>query len=598
MADSPPGRKPPLAAAAPDALASLPLEVLDNIFSRLHIHDVVRTSVLSRAWRRRWESLPTVDLSHSPRICASDIDALLLRRGSAPVRAFRLPARDPTWAIWGYFHDWLLRLSRRGVRELTLALPTRCGVFRLHSCLFSCRELTHLSLTSCRIPPAPAGLVGFPNLKTLRLEGVTFCAQEHAGREFAALIAASPVLEDVVMVCVMLDGDGPDDEWVIRAPNLRKLSILGAYEYGGITECLPLLEEAIFSGSNCAKFLTGMLGITKLDFSFTSIWSTEVDVLEQLPFLFENLRVLSVTVNFCKTCHIFSMFSLLRSAPVLEELEVWGWSDGTQEIETNSQFLNAQCADHIFAKLHVVHMKKFTRLINEMHFMEFVLSKASVLQVLYVTLDSYATCSNEEVVTDIAEYPRASSDAQVIFRGREPESANDERRGFITAWESDDELPPNEARPRRRQRLKSESVAQVEQLQEELQNLKNEKEQVLEDKLRLNKEISVLNEEFNKYNSYIRSAIQLFYKACNIDCPELDQPPGHAAAPASPSDHPHPGASSSRGGGTPVDTAVNDSRADPPENHAIGDPGNAHVDSPDDFVISAADAHPSPEDHD
>jgi hypothetical protein len=66
-------------------------------------------------------------------------------------------------------------------------------------------------------------------------------------------------------------------------------------------------------------------------------------------------------------------------------------------------------------------MKKFAYLVNEMHFIEFVLLKARVLQVLYVTLDSYATCSNEEVVTEIAEYPRASSDAQVIFMGREPD---------------------------------------------------------------------------------------------------------------------------------------------------------------------------------
>ena len=267
MAASPPRQKPRFA-AVPDALASLPLEVLDNIFSRLHIYDVVRTSVLSRAWRRRWESLPTVDLSHSPGICASDIDALLLRRGSAPVRAFRLPARDPSWMAFNYFHDWLLRLSRRGVRDLTLGFPSRFGLLQLHSCLFSCRELTRLSLTNCRIPPAPAGLAGFPNLKTLRLEKVVVAAQEHAGKGFAALIAASPVLEDVEMVCVVLVGDGPDDEWVIRAPNLRKLSILGAFKYGGVTESLPLLEEAIFFGTNCAKFLTGMAGITKTSASF------------------------------------------------------------------------------------------------------------------------------------------------------------------------------------------------------------------------------------------------------------------------------------------------------------------------------------------
>ncbi|XP_039854322.1 uncharacterized protein LOC120712570 isoform X2 [Panicum virgatum] len=544
MAASPPTQKPRLA-SVPDALASLPLEVLDNIFSRLHIYDVVRTSVLSRAWRRRWEALPTVDLSHSPGICASDVDALLLRRGSAPVRAFCLPARDPSWMAFNYFHDWLLRLSRRGVRDLTLGFPSRFGLFQLHSCLFSCRELTRLSLTNCRIPPAPAGLAGFPNLKTLRLEKVVVAAQEHAGKGFAALIAASPVLEDVEIVCVVLVGDDPDDEWVIRAPNLRKLSILGAFKYGGVTESLPLLEEAIFFGTNCAKFLTGMAGITKLDFSFISIW---------------------------------------------------GWSDGIQEIETNSEFLNAQCADHIFAKLHVVHMKKFSYLINEMHFMEFVLLKARVLQVLYVTLDFYATCSNEEVVTEIAEYPRASSDAQVIFMGREPESANDESRGFITAEDSDGEMSIDKARPRRRQRLKSESVAQVEQLREELQNLKNEEVQILKDRLRLNEEISVLYKDLKKYVSYSNSALQLLCKGCNIACPHLDRSASHCAATrASSSDH----AGTSKQGGTPVDTAINGSRVDPPENHAVGGPGNVHMDAPGDIINCADDAHPkSPEDHD
>jgi hypothetical protein len=64
MAASPPNRERRLAAAEPeppppDGLGALPVEVLDNILGRLHIYEVVRTSSLSRAWRRRWESLPT-----------------------------------------------------------------------------------------------------------------------------------------------------------------------------------------------------------------------------------------------------------------------------------------------------------------------------------------------------------------------------------------------------------------------------------------------------------------------------------------------------------------------------------------------------------
>jgi hypothetical protein len=95
------GRKPRLeagseseaaAAVEPDLLTPLPLEVLDKILCRLHIYDIVRTSVLSRAWRRRWETLPTVNLLESwappPPILSQEVDALLRR--TAPLRAFRL----------------------------------------------------------------------------------------------------------------------------------------------------------------------------------------------------------------------------------------------------------------------------------------------------------------------------------------------------------------------------------------------------------------------------------------------------------------------------------------------------------------------------
>ncbi|OEL25251.1 hypothetical protein BAE44_0013729 [Dichanthelium oligosanthes] len=279
-------------------------------------------------------------------------------------------------------------MARPCVRDLTLGFPSRCGLFTLHSCLFSCRELTCLSLTGCRIPPAPAGLARFPNLKTLRLERVFVVAQEHAGREFAALIASSPVLEDVEIGFVQFDGDGPD--------------------------------------------------------------------------------VLSFPLSEC--------------------------------------------------------------------------------------------------------------------------------RGFITTKDSDEEISPDKARPRRRQRLKSESVAQVEQLRGELQNLENEKEQVVEDRLRLNKEISVLYKELDKHNSYAKTALQLLSKGRNTTFSDLDQRTSrHAVARASSSDHP----GTSRQGGTPADTAIDDSRADPPENRAVSDPGNAHLDSPDVAINCAADTHPkSQEDHD
>jgi len=81
--------------------------------------------------------------------------------------------------------------------------------------------------------------------------------------------------------------------------------------------------------------------------------------------------------------------------------------------------LNAQFVDGMFGKLRVVRMNNILCFSNEMYFVEFILSKARVLQVLSVRLGPDALCSNEAAVIAIKEYPKASPDAQVIFLGSE-----------------------------------------------------------------------------------------------------------------------------------------------------------------------------------
>ncbi|GJN03709.1 hypothetical protein PR202_ga21184 [Eleusine coracana subsp. coracana] len=529
MAESPLSKKPRLTAAAAegatDALASLPLEVLDDIFSRLHIYDVVRTSALSRAWRHRWESLPTVDLSRSHGISASDVDALLLRR-SAPVRAFRLVSPDTSWSE-ATFHDWLIHLSRRGVRDLCLRFPHPPGTIQLHSSVFSCHELTRLSLVNCCIRSAPPGSAGLPNLKTLRLikvsvQGATI--QDHGGRALEALIAASPLLEEVVLLKVGLLGDHLDSDWTIRAPNLRRLTIASGFDYGGRTENLQRLEEAVLFGPIYAKFLTGISGVTKLEFYCDFILPTEVDVLNQLPFLFGNLRSLVIEANFCKISHMSSIFCLLRSAPILEELDVWAWSDGTQEIEANNEFLNAQCIDHMFTKLHIVRGGRPRE------------------ENILPSKDKSPWCGESSIFTN----------------------------------NFDEGMQTHEACPRRRHRLNFESVAQVEQLREELLKLKN----VREDSLRRlgckNEMLATRAKESCEFREYFSSAIQLLREQCNISRSGIGQHHPYSAVPSS--DH----LVTSEPGDGPVNTVVGveSSRADSPEDKVTSYAANACANSP------------------
>ncbi|KAK3130170.1 hypothetical protein QOZ80_6BG0489930 [Eleusine coracana subsp. coracana] len=143
--------------AQPDALSSLPAELLDDILTRLDLRDAVRTSALSRAWRRRWESLPALSLfllhHHHPGTLPLVVASVL--RNAA--RISRLCVKGDPQSTW------------HGLRN-------RRDLFRLHSSIFSCLHLVSLELQKCQFPPLPAGFAGFPSLQELNLTTVRFVA--------------------------------------------------------------------------------------------------------------------------------------------------------------------------------------------------------------------------------------------------------------------------------------------------------------------------------------------------------------------------------------------------------------------------------------
>jgi hypothetical protein len=126
----------PVGALDADALLSLPQEILDEVLARLDLRDAVRTSALCRAWRRRWETLPSIDISiPSGKQALSTIDCVLLRCSSR-VRRFYVSLDELSARR---LDDWLLVLSRRGGGEdlyLNLA-PQPYEFFSLHSTVFS-----------------------------------------------------------------------------------------------------------------------------------------------------------------------------------------------------------------------------------------------------------------------------------------------------------------------------------------------------------------------------------------------------------------------------------------------------------------------------
>jgi hypothetical protein len=262
------GRATEAAAADADALFSLPPEVLDDILNRVGIRDAVRTSVLSRVWRCRWEELSSLDLSF-PRHGDGEgtpeglgaVDRILLR---CPGRVQRFCADlDNTYA--GRIHDWLRVLSRRGVEILELSFGD--GFPALPSSVFSCGRLRSLKLCGCSIPPLPPGFVAFPELRKLVLMKVRL--HDYGEYQLEEIIDTAPLLQSLHLTDVLIGG-AHAKKWVIRAPNLRHFTICSKINDGWILKELTSLRSALVRVSDFlvdhhfAKFLSGLAQVTEL----------------------------------------------------------------------------------------------------------------------------------------------------------------------------------------------------------------------------------------------------------------------------------------------------------------------------------------------
>ncbi|CAH1419804.1 unnamed protein product [Lactuca virosa] len=97
---------------------------------------------------------------------------LCLHKG--PILKFHLYIPNISLDIFQEIDQWMLVLSRNGVKELILNNLNRR--YELPSHVFSCQELTNLELHKCFFKP-PLEFDGFLNLEDLYLENVNFGAK-------------------------------------------------------------------------------------------------------------------------------------------------------------------------------------------------------------------------------------------------------------------------------------------------------------------------------------------------------------------------------------------------------------------------------------
>ncbi|KAJ8557364.1 hypothetical protein K7X08_002989 [Anisodus acutangulus] len=181
---------------------------------------------------------------------------------------------------------WMLYVTRNGVKKLTLDMPDS-NTYKLPSCVFYCPTLTQLDLFSFVFTPLNSFL-GFQNLKTLHLEGITF----EQTTKFCIINAPLLITLDV------LDCDGTQYLNIV-SPLLELLSVHNIY-YLALNYLM-----------NCKKLRELHLGFDK------AVDNLEYDERSTLIKLLFNLAPTLERLN-------LDLFFLefIKSVPNLSELEI------------------------------------------------------------------------------------------------------------------------------------------------------------------------------------------------------------------------------------------------------------------------------------
>ncbi|XP_017226024.1 F-box/FBD/LRR-repeat protein At1g13570-like [Daucus carota subsp. sativus] len=178
-----------------DRISSLPVELIYCILAHLPIHDVARTSILSRTWRNIWKTHTRLilDDSFSLKVSSKKSESCLSAFSGAVDKILFVH----TGSIWDFelyvpekLHQshidrWCKHLSDKGIRTLKLSNSEWNGC-SIPSYIFDCSELTQLKLSKWFLsPPHKSGC--FSNLIEVSLVDVVITSEISFGNQLQKL---------------------------------------------------------------------------------------------------------------------------------------------------------------------------------------------------------------------------------------------------------------------------------------------------------------------------------------------------------------------------------------------------------------------------
>ncbi|KAI7754364.1 hypothetical protein M8C21_006052 [Ambrosia artemisiifolia] len=321
-----------------DIISSMPDNVITNILDRLPLQDAVRTDALSRNWRFKWTLLSqlvfddhffahlseTEDKDNHVRV----ISRILLQLKGA-ITKFVLSIDDHGYSVINDedISHWILFLSQKGIKDLTIGKKNVLLFLKLPTHLFSCLGLKHLKLFNCPIH-RPTTFHGFPNLLSLDLSLVEFKRWK-----FEEFVMRCPLLENLkVNVCGSVKLDD-----IAKLGNLKTLSLVlvnaekmtntssSSSSIFKLLGYLPKLEELELDFVWCNSFPNlQMLEILASDWDD---WSTPAIIPPEVDYN-TMLQLRSVVFTYCRVTEneVRLLKYLLACSPLLKKIVIRPYS--------------------------------------------------------------------------------------------------------------------------------------------------------------------------------------------------------------------------------------------------------------------------------
>nr|XP_043611767.1 F-box/FBD/LRR-repeat protein At2g04230-like [Erigeron canadensis] len=168
--------------AEEDRISNLPENLIDSILEKLPVQDAIRTNILSKYWRYKWTTMTklVLDKQFSEKFTKNGafdpngfitITNQILNLHKGAILTLNLHVPDMLLGSFQEVDQWILHLSRNGVRELVLTNSNRR--YHLPSYMYLCTELRNLQLEKCILKPPPE-FQGFIFMEDLFLTEVDF----------------------------------------------------------------------------------------------------------------------------------------------------------------------------------------------------------------------------------------------------------------------------------------------------------------------------------------------------------------------------------------------------------------------------------------